>query len=331
MRLPKKMILPPNDILSALKEADSVLVATHIYPDGDALGSQLALGECLESLGKNVFLYSEEKVSHLYDFLPGCGKLRHSLPDLSGIDCVVSVDCADRLRLGQAADHLLTAKRLIMIDHHAGHKLFGDLQWVDPSRASTGEMVYDLVVALGAEISPDAAYCLYTALVSDTGSFVYSSTTADTFRVAAELVGLGVKPSDVAGKLFDNFTVNRLNLLKLVLDSLEIHSDKRVAIITVTGEMFGQTGTVPADTENFINYPRSLASVRVAAFIKETRPGVVSVSLRSKGSDCDVAALAAEFGGGGHRNAAGFKLVDADRISVRKDLLEKMERLVTAL
>ncbi len=330
MRLPKKMTPALNDILRTLKEAKSVLIATHIYPDGDALGSQLALGECLELLGKNVFLYSEEKVSHLYDFLPGCGKLRHSLPDLSAFDCVVTVDCADHQRLGRVAERLLTAKRLIMIDHHAGHKLFGDLHWVDPSRASTGEMIYDLVVALGAEISPDAAYCLYTALVSDTGSFMYSSTTADTFRVAADLVGLGVQPSDVAGKLFDNFTVGRLALLKLVLDSLEVHGDKRIAIITVTKEMFGKTGTVAADTENFINYPRSLASVRVAAFIKETRNGVVSVSLRSKGDDCDVAALAAEFGGGGHRNAAGFKLTTGDRTAVRNDLLKKLERLFAA-
>lgn len=324
------MILPPNEILSTLKEAKSVLIATHIYPDGDALGSQLALGECLESLGKKVVLYGEERVNHLYDFLPGCRKLQKKLPDLTGFDCVVSVDCADRQRLGLAADRLLTAKRLLMIDHHAGHRLFGDIHWVDPNRASTGEMIYDLVVALGAEISFDAAYCLYTALVSDTGSFIYSSTTADTFRVAADLVGLGVKPSDVAGNLFDNFTVNRLKLLKLVLDSLEIHFDNRVAIISVNSEMFGQTGTVPADTENFINYPRSLASVRVAAFIKETRKGFVSVSLRSKGGDCDVAALAAEFGGGGHRNAAGFKLADVDWSLVKKDLIKKLEGLVAA-
>jgi phosphoesterase RecJ-like protein len=322
------MIPPPNEILSVLRAAASVLVVTHIYPDGDALGSQLALGESLAALGKNVFFYSEEKISHLYDFLPGCGKLRNSVPDLSGIDCVVSVDCADRQRLGKVADHLLTAKRFVMIDHHAGHKLFGDLHWVDPNRASTGEMVYDLLVALDAEISAGAAYCLYTALVSDTGSFRYPSTTADTFRVAAALVNLGVQPADVAGKLFDNYTVNRLKLLQLVLDSLEVHGANQIALVTVTKAMFAETGTVPADTENFINYPRALASVRVAAFIKETRDGVVSVSLRSKGCDCDVAALAAEFGGGGHRNAAGFKLVGGDPVTVRRDLLEKLERLV---
>ena len=185
------MISPPNEIVKALQEAKSVLVATHIYPDGDALGSQIALGECLEALGKKVFLYSEEEVSHLYDFLPKCTKLQTDLPDPSEFDCVVTVDCADQKRLGKAAERLLTANPVIMIDHHAGHRLFGNLHWIDPERASTGEMVYDLAVALGAEISYDAAYCLYTALVTDTGSFMYSSTSVDTFRVAGELLSRG--------------------------------------------------------------------------------------------------------------------------------------------
>ncbi len=322
------MISPPNEIVKALQEADSVLIATHIYPDGDALGSQIALGEGLEALGKKVFLYGEEEVSHLYDFLPGSAKLQKELPDPAGFDCVVAVDCADRKRLGKAAERLLSASQVIMIDHHAGHRLFGNLHWVDPDRASTGEMVYDLMVALGAEVSYDSAYCLYTALVTDTGSFMYSSTSADTFRVAGELLSRGVKSSEVAGKLFENSSVNRLQLLKMVLDTLEMHSEDKIAIISVTREMFANSGTVPADTENFINYPRAVASVRVAAFIKEARDGVVSVSLRSKGNDCDVAELAAGFGGGGHRNAAGFKLRDVDRQSVRDQLLKKLQALV---
>ena len=140
------MISPPNEIVKALQEAESVLIASHIYPDGDALGSQIALGEFLETLGKKVFLYGEEEVSHLYDFLPGCEKMQKDLPDPAGFDCVVAVDCADSQRLGKAAERLLTADPVIMIDHHAGHNLFGNLHWVDPERASTGEMIYDLGV-----------------------------------------------------------------------------------------------------------------------------------------------------------------------------------------
>jgi phosphoesterase RecJ-like protein len=322
------MTKPPSEILAVLAGAEKVLLATHIYPDGDALGSQLALGKVLEALGKKVVMYSEEPVSHLYDFLPGCEKLVTSLPPAATFSCAVSVDCADPKRLGSARAQLLEHKPFIMIDHHLGHHPFGDLQWVDPGRAATGEMIYDLAVALGAEIPYEAAFCLYTALVSDSGSFMYSSTSAHTFQVAGALVELGVKPAEVAGRLFDNYTVNRLQLLRLVLDSLELHGRERIAVIRATREMFTQTGTVPADTENFINYPRSLAPVKVAAFIKENHDNVISVSLRSKGQDCDVAKVAGEFGGGGHRNAAGFKLQAAEVERVKAQLLARLEILL---
>lgn len=319
---------PPAEIIAILKGARNVLLATHIYPDGDALGSQLALGRVLESLGKKVFLYSEEPVSHLYDFLPGSAQLRSDLDDLSVFDCAVSVDCADPQRLGRERDRLLRIKPFIMIDHHAGHCPFGELQWVAPGRSATGEMIYDLAVALGGEIAYEAAYCLYTALVSDTGSFKYASTTARTLQVASELVARGVKPAEVSGRLFDNFTINRLQLLRLVLESLEMHDQDRIAVIRVTQEMFAKTGTLPGDTENFINYPRSISSVKVAAFIKENHGNVVSVSLRSKGSDVDVTEVAGTFGGGGHRNAAGFKLRDADVDKVREELLARLKTLL---
>jgi len=321
---------PPSEILAILARSEKVLLATHIYPDGDALGSQLALGMVLEAMGKEVVLYGDEPVSHLYDFLPGCDRLVTSLPAASGFSCAVSVDCADPQRLGSTHEQLLAHKPFIMIDHHLGHQPFGDLQWVDPGRSATGEMVYDLAVALGAEISPEAAFCLYTALVSDTGSFMYPATSAHTLEVASALVSLGVKPAEVAGRLFDNYTVNRLHLLRLVLDSLELFGRERIAVIRATREMFALTGTVPADTENFINYPRSLAPVKVAAFIKESRDNVISVSLRSKGKDCDVAKVAGEFGGGGHRNAAGFKLRSGEVEKVKAELLARLEILVGA-
>ena len=319
---------PPAEIFEILKGAKQVLLATHIYPDGDALGSQLALGRILESLGKKVVLYSEEPVGHLYDFMPDCDKLVTELPDVSRFDCAVSVDCADPHRLGRQRDLLLRVKPFIMIDHHAGHCPFGDFQWIDPGRSATGEMIYDLAVALGGEIGYEAAFCLYTALVSDTGSFKYSSTTARTLQVAGDLVGRGVKPAEVAGRLFDNFTVNRLQLLRLVLESLEMFGNERIAVILATRDMFTKTGTISADTENFINYPRSVSSVKVAAFIKESHDNVVSVSLRSKGRDFDVAAVAGAFGGGGHRNAAGFKLRDTDVEKVRAELLLRFEAML---
>jgi phosphoesterase RecJ-like protein len=159
--------------------------------------------------------------------------------------------------------------------------------------------------------------------------FKYSSTTADTFRIAGELIAKGVKPSDVAGKLFDNFSVNRLQLMKAVLATLKLYGENSIAIIHVTQDMFNETSTTPADTENFINYPRSLVSVKVVAFIKETRTDLISVSLRSKGKECDVAAIAAKFGGGGHRNAAGYKIQAAKLTDVLDTLLLELLPLAT--
>lgn len=322
------MAQPLTEIIQAIRGADNILVVTHTHPDGDAIGSQIALGNILEALGKKVFLYGEEQPSHLYEFLPGCGKIKSTLPDLAEFSCAIALDCGDRFRLGRAMDALLSIRPFVVIDHHLGHKDFGDLRWIDAQRGSTGEMVYDLGVAFGGEISYETAYCLYAAIVSDTGSFKYSSTTADTFRIAGELLTKGVRPAEVAGKLFDNFTVSRLNLLKMVLDSLELHAENQIAIIAATREMFSESGAKQEDSENFINYPRALDSVKVAGFLKEAENGVVGVSLRSKGKDYDVAQVAASFGGGGHRNAAGYKVPGGTVSEVREKLLGELISLV---
>jgi len=317
-----------DTIADRLKKARTVLLATHVFPDGDALGSQLALSNVLESLGKKVVCYGEEPVSHLYDFLPGCDRIDLARPEPGQFDCAVALDCGDAERMGHAMASILAIHPLIVIDHHKGNDGFGDLNWVDQTRAATGEMVYDLAMAMGAEISYETAYCLYAAIVTDTGSFKYSSTTAETFRVVRELVNRGVKPAEVAGHLFDNFTVNRLHLLQEVLATLEIFMDGKVAVIHVSQEMYDRTGTTETDTENFINYPRSLIPVKVAVFIKANSKGGLSVSLRSKGSDCDVTRVAHRFGGGGHRNAAGCRFQEKSIQQVRDMLVEELRPLV---
>lgn len=323
------MTHPCDEIARVLQGAKNILVATHTHPDADALGSQIALGNILTSLGKKVFLYGEEQVSHLHRFLPGSDRVEFLLPDLSSFDCAVALDCGDRFRLGSAMEQLLDVHPFLVIDHHRGHADFGDLRWVAPDRAATAELVYDLAQSLGAEVSYETAYCLYAAIVADTGSFKYSATTTDTFRIAGELIGRGVKPADVSGKLFDNFTVQRLRLMHLVLETLQLYIDDRLAIISAPLELFAKTGTSPADTEGFINYPRSLNTVKVAALLKEAEQGMVSVSMRSKGSGYDVAQVAAFFGGGGHRNAAGFKVQDTTIGEVQEKLLAKLLPLVS--
>ncbi len=322
MLSPPKQV--PDQITEILRRADNIIIVCHVFPDGDALGSQLALGEILESLGRQVYYYCEEFVSTMYEFMPGSEKLKSELPDIAQFDTAVAVDCGDRFRLGHEVDTLLQIQPFIVIDHHAGHRDFGDVNWVEQDRSSTAEMVFDLALALEADISYDAAFCLYTAIVSDSGSFRYESTSAYTFHVASNLLDRGVIPSEVAGKLFDNYSVNRLRLLEKVLGSLELHADAQVAVITATNEMFEASGAKREDTEEFINLPRALRSVKVAVFFKETLEGYIKVSLRAKG-ECDVSRVAAKYGGGGHRNAAGYSVTDQTIAEILDELLQELK------
>lgn len=322
------MTLSCSSIAQTLQSAQKVLVVTHVYPDGDALGSQLALGSALQMMGKDVVLFGEESVSHLYAFLPGSETIQTVLPADMDFDCAVALDCGDSLRLGRHSEKLLSIHPFLVIDHHSGHRNFGDESWVDSKRSSTGEMIYQLLVEMEADLSVEVAFCLYAAIVSDTGSFKYSATTAETMRVAAELIAKGVKPAEVAGRLYDNYTISRLNLLQEVLATLALHENGRIAEIFVTRKMFEKTGATEEETENFINYPRSLFQSYVAVFMKETLDGKISVSMRSKGDRHDVAGVARSFGGGGHRNAAGFKLADTTLAATRDRLLPALVRLV---
>ncbi len=317
-----------DKIAATLLDKKRILIAAHIYPDADALGSQLGLGIILETMGKKVFYYSEAGCSHLHNFLPNCSKLTSFIPEKEECDAVIALDCGDRFRLGREMDRLLSFHPFLVIDHHAGHKHFGDFRWVDFKRSSTGEMIYELAQTLEVDIPYEAAFCLYTAIVSDTGSFKYSSTTANTFRVAGELIAKGVKPSEVAGKLFDNFSPARLKLLQEVLATLVLHENGRVGIISVTKDLFAKTGTSQEDTEDFISYPRALNLVQVAIFIKETKDDSISVSLRSKGNR-DVAQIARKFDGGGHRNAAGFRLKNFTKEEICEKLLPEIIPILT--
>ena len=323
------MLIPPkqisDQITEALRQAKSVIIASHVFPDADAIGSQLALGNILESLGKKIFYYCEEFVSSLYEFMPGSEMLDKNLPDISQFDAAVAVDCGDRFRLGHEADTLLQIHPFIVIDHHAGHREFGDMCWVEANRSSTAEMVFDLALALNADISYNAAYNLYAAIVSDTGSFKYESTSAYTFNVASYLLNRGVVPSEVAGKLFDNYSVKRLRLLEKVLGSLELYSEGQIAVISATNEMFEEIGAKREYTEEFINLPRAVRSVKVAVLLKENQDGYIKVSLRAKG-ECDVSLAASKFGGGGHRNASGYRAKDKTLDEVKEDLLQELRR-----
>ena len=322
----------PENLRAIIREIDNFVLVTHVHPDGDALGSLLGFAEILESLGKHVFCYLEEPVSTLYDFLPDCGSvhtdirdLRRFLEEADGPVAGVSLDCGDCDRLGENQQELLKVKPFFAIDHHRAHKEYGDSRWIESDCSSTGEMVYELAQVLQADISRKCANNLYVAISTDTGSFRYESTTARTHIIAADLIGRGVRPDEIAGHLHENFTLPRLKLMELVLSTLKLYESEQLAFIRVTSDMFERSGAVFQDVEGFIDYPRSLRSVKVAAFIKEKKTGQITVSLRAKG-ECDVAEVAQCFGGGGHRNAAGFRFSGKTVETVHTEVLAALRR-----
>jgi bifunctional oligoribonuclease and PAP phosphatase NrnA len=323
-----------EDLCTTIREFDRFIVLTHVHPDGDALGSLLAFADILEALGKRVFCYLEEPVSSLYDFLPDCGRINTELADLrkfikeaDGQIAAVSLDCGDCDRLGENQEELLRIHPFLAIDHHKAHKKYGDFSWIESDCSSTGEMVYELARVLGADISRKCAYNLYVAISTDTGSFRYDSTTSRTHTIAADLLGCGVRPEEIAGHLHENFTLSRLKLMELVLSTLKIYESGQLAFIRVTNDMFDKSGANFQDVEGFIDYPRSLRSVKVAAFIKEKKNSQISVSLRAKG-EFDVAEIAQAFGGGGHRNAAGFRFSGISVEQVHEDVLAALKKVL---
>jgi phosphoesterase RecJ-like protein len=323
-----------KEIAEAVGRVGNFVLATHIRPDGDALGSLLALAYILEGMGKQVLCYLEEPLPEMYGFLPCTCRVE---TDFEQVDAFVRscdenvmgicLDCGDLQRLGRNGSALTGIRPFAVIDHHQGNSGFGDLAWIEPHRSSTGEMVFDLARTLGAVVSRDAAACLYTAIVTDTGSFQYDNASSHTFTVAGRLVELGAEPARIARNLYDNASFGRIRLLQMVLATLEAHVDDQVAVIRVTRDMLRATGTRLEDTEGFINHPRSVRGVKVAVFLKESsdQDPLVSVSLRAKG-ECDVQAVAARFGGGGHRNASGFKVGGRSIDQVRDQLLPVLEQ-----
>ncbi len=323
-----------EDLVVHLQQAQQIVLITHIKPDGDALGSMLGLADILRQMEKSVLCYLEEPVPHLYRFLPGWQQAETSFAkveefvDSGGQDVLaVVLDCGDMARLGKKGPQLRKIHPFVVIDHHKGNNGFGDLSWVEPGRSSTAEMICDLAGAMGQHFSPAAATCLYAAIATDTGSFRYESTSSHTYRVVARLVDCGAQPGDINEKLYDSYSLGRLQLLQQVLATLEFFADDRVAVISVSESMMADTGTTLEDTEDFINLPRVVESVQVAVFLKEGSNSV-SVSLRSRGN-VDVSQVAQMFGGGGHARASGFRqnglALDAVRASLLPALVKELD------
>lgn len=290
-------------IREAVDRGRRFLVATHIDPDGDAIGSAFALCFALRSLGKDAAVYMRDSIPYRYTFLPKPEPVVREIPK-NGYDTVIVVDCGDLARVGDRHETLNHLGYLINIDHHDTNDAFGQINIVDQRASSSAELLYLILKALGVTFSFEIAVNLYTAVLTDTGSFRYDSTTQRAFSICEEMTRFGVVPSYVAGEVYESHPKERYLLLCRVLGTLEFFLNDRIATAYVTREMFATTGTDREYTEGFVEYIKEIRGIEVACVIRELDNGKFKVSMRSKGN-VNVASAAQQFGGGGHQKAAG--------------------------
>lgn len=310
----------PKEVVAVLKKEKVFFIATHINPDGDAIGSALALSSALESIGKKAYLYNKDRIPEFYRFMPGHARIRSSLKNIFAEQPVlILLDCNSPERA--ALEHY-TFRKSLVIDHHETENGFGDIRWIIPGAAATGLMIFHLIKALGTPLTSDISTNIYTAIAVDTGTFRYSNTSSEVLRVSAELIEKGAHPAFISECLYEQWGKNRFALLVLTLKNLEISGG--VAMMYITKSMFRKTDTHPEDTENFSNVPRTIKSVKISALFRDVGNRCWKVSLRSKGN-VNVAKIAELFGGGGHRNAAGFRIRGSLK-AVQKELLVATEK-----
>jgi phosphoesterase RecJ-like protein len=293
-------------ILGVIAANETFLITAHENPDGDAVGSSLALANYLRNSGKSVSIFFPDPLPDNYKFLPLADTVLNHIPDRFFDICFV-LDCGDILRISETFGSVNKIGKIINVDHHPDNKKFGDINLLDPHASSTGALVYRIVKATGYDIDYATALCIYTSIVSDTGSFRYSNADREAFSISGEMVTLGVNPWFVAERLYESQPRKRLELLALALSTLHVADRGNIASITVTLEMLAKTSATSDLTDGFVNYPRSIRGVEVAIFFREIETGIYKVGFRSKGK-VNVSALAAAFGGGGHHNAAGCKI-----------------------
>jgi len=317
---------PAERVAETLLGRPKVLLLNHVSPDGDCLGSTLALARALRARGGQAVVASNDGVPAMYRFLPGADQIvSEILPD-EPFDAAVFMECSTPDRAGALAARAVGAPLWINIDHHVSNGGYGDLILYDPAAAAVAELVTPIVQALG-PLDPGGATCLLTALLTDTGSFRYASVTPRTLRIAAELVAAGASPADVYTQVYENRPVGALRLLGVALGRLTMSPDGRVAWTAVTQEMLRETGAAMEESEGIVGMLRAIGGVQVALLFKE-EPDGIHVSLRGRpGVRANV--IAEAFGGGGHAAAAGFTAAGPLPDVVRRTL-EAVERELSA-
>lgn len=322
MKSTKGTNLIPSSILAALQTDRHFLICSHFNPDGDAIGSQLALAIFLIRMGKEAVVFNRDKIPEVYRFLPHADRIVHDLNGFDDFDCTFILDCSTFNRISEDFERFSNKGKVIVIDHHQSTKGDGAINLIVPEASATGELIYQLIKKLNDPIPLEIAINLYTAILTDTGSFQFSNSTPYAFEIAGELVKAGVDPRYVAERVYESYSMERFQLLAKVLETLEIIDGGTIGVLTATRSMLQEVQATEEMTDGFANIPRSIRGVENAALFREVSDHLYKVSLRSKDA-INMAQVASKFNGGGHSNAAGCL--------VRGNLSEVKQRVVAAL
>jgi phosphoesterase RecJ-like protein len=317
------------ELKAAFDQARTVALLTHVSADGDAFGSTLALMHVLQACGKQVVFYCNDTPADLYAFLPGINKIAPLPNQLDDFDLVVALDAADLNRLGACAAVLKHGRETVCIDHHGTNPGYAQYNWVNPDACATCEVLYDLLAELNYPIDDTAALCLFCGISTDTNHFSYNSVSAHTFEVASRLRGT-LDLNEMTRALYRSRSLGKTRLIGRMLSEMQLYFDGKVALLTCEHSICQQLGADPSDYEGIINYGIETQGVVIAVLARTTaQPGVVKVSLRSA-EGYDVAALAASFGGGGHRLAAGCTIFDSALPEAARLLIEAAGKTLEA-
>ena len=313
-------------IRQAIHSRQRFLITSHARPDGDSIGSQLAMAFALDALGKTVRIVNADPAPEHYQEFPGMERIEIAATvERPDVDAVIVMECSDLSRTGVAG---LEGQFIINIDHHVGNRMYGAINWYDLSAAACGEMVFDVILALGVPLTTEIATHIYLAILTDTGSFHHSNITPRTFDICRRCVEAGVNPAVMARRVFDSNSFGKLKLIGALLDDMELVDEGRLAVMHLDDEMLESTGSTHNDTEGLINLPLTAREIQAVVFFKIGNDGDVRVSMRSK-YDVDVRQVAAAYGGGGHKNAAGFT-AQGTVSDVKSEILDRMVEAIKA-
>lgn len=315
------------EIAAAFKKAKYCFIAGHINPDGDSIGSTLAVASVLKRMGKKVYPYADSMPGDDLAFLPGL-KQTHiaKLPAKITFDTAIFLECSDTKRAGKIDPVFKNVKTIINIDHHKTSDTYGTLNYIDPEASSTAEIILDLFKTMGVKITPKEATCLYTGLVTDTARFLHSNTTAKAMLAGSELLAAGADIKTINKVLYFTRALSETKLLGRALEKMQILHRGTLSLIELTKEDFKITGANPVHTQGIVSRPIKIPGVQVSLLVKQEQDKI-SVNLRSAGA-VDVSLIAQQFGGGGHARAAGFKRKDMPIQTLAKNLVKVTKKAI---